>query len=151
MKKKFLILLVCFLQFSVFLFADEKITTKRIMIYEYTCWADRLVKGNSELDVFKITVACPVSNGCADFMIGKSGFSNEDVSKLLKKFYLETYDDKKYLSSSSAAEYMYYCLLKIIQEKYGSVYAAKLPEFELENIEMDGNMKLYEYFYTFPD
>lgn len=151
MKKKMLIFLICFMQLSTLLTSEEKMSAKRITMYDKMYWADRLVRGETEIDLFELWIGCPASKAVAVFMIGNSGFSNDDVAKLLKRMYLEIYDYKDALSVNSAAEYMYYCLLKSTQEKYGSLYASQLKEFELDNIEIEDGIKEYWYPYKFPE
>ena len=135
MKKKLLVLLGI-LFFCGLLTAEDEDTIHLEFdsFIEYDSPFLIMVSKAQGYDFYKIGVGC--GNNIAIFDLLNSGFTIEEISQLIKKFRLETYDIGKYMTHDYAALALEYCLLDKLVEKYGEWKTSRLNyEFELDDIE----------------
>ena len=145
MKKKFLNILICFMQLSLTLFAESG---DWIDISKYDKPAYMVLSTHKNYDLFRFSIAGLRTDEMSRFDLGNSGLSDEEAAQLLKQVRMETYDIGEVLSHDTAAAYMNSCLLSLLIKKYGYSYVSQVNyEFELQDIiEGDDSFTFYIYY-----
>lgn len=142
MKKKiFLIYFICLSIF--FAFSDEK---KLIAEYKSPNYMCLNVFGGEER-IIEIIISSKGTGDFGCFYIENSLLADSGAEKLLKKIWLETYDDSDYLTGKEMCNYMNLCVKEFFSGRLINIGAFRL--FDIKDL--DAGSKAYYYTLKLPD
>ena len=149
MKKKCILIVICFFTTMCSLFADIRTITE--FKTPLTMRVGRYSKNGSEYDYLVFTIFGYQSSECCYYYLLGPGFTDDEATQFLKKVRLELYDIGEYTSHSSATTNMESCLFSFIRKKYGDRYASQIDfEFEIQDISEEDGIRYYEYGLSLP-
>lgn len=144
MKKKFLIMLICFMQLCLVCFGEE---TQWRSLIEYKSPATLIALRMEGYNFIRFAIGGTKTDEISFFDLANSDFSDEDAVQLIKTIRLETYDLGGYLDHDTAVAHMNSYIINYLIDKYGYAYISKVNyEFSLDDIDKhDGNFTSYFY------